>query len=82
MAAIDIFAQYILGGAVGFYHHTFDEEAGEQREFDALDPAEFPNTTRMITEAHYLGPDGEFDLGLDVVVRGLLAGRLLPEERP
>ena len=83
MAAVDVIAQYVLGGAVGYYHHEFDDEAGEQREFEALDPAEFPNTTRMITEARYIGPDGEFEFGLDAIIRGLLAGpRNLPEARP
>ena len=82
MAAVDFIAQFVLGGAVGYYHHEFDDEAGEQREFEALDPAEFPNTIRMITEAHYLGPDGEFEFGLDAVIHGLLTGpRRLPEGR-
>jgi AcrR family transcriptional regulator len=82
MAAVDFIAQFVLGGAVGYYHHESDEEAGEQREFEALDPAEFPNTIRMITEAHYIGPDGEFEFGLDAVIHGLLSGpRRLPEER-
>ncbi|HTX70431.1 MAG TPA: TetR/AcrR family transcriptional regulator C-terminal domain-containing protein [Thermoleophilia bacterium] len=83
MAAVDVLAQFILGGAVGYYHHTFDEEAADdQREFEDLDPAEFPNTTRMITEARYLGPDGEFEFGLTVVISGLLAchGHLDGEE--
>jgi AcrR family transcriptional regulator len=74
MAAVDVIAQFVLGGAVGYYHHEFDHEAGEQQEFEALDPAEFPNTVRMITEAHYIGPDGEFEFGLDAVMHGLLAG--------
>ena len=83
MAAVDVVAQYVLGDAVGYYHHQFDDEAGEQREFEALDPTEFPNTTRMIAEAHYMGHDGEFEFGLDAIVRGLLAGpRGLPEARP
>jgi TetR/AcrR family tetracycline transcriptional repressor len=82
MAAVDFIAQFVLGGAVGYYHHEFDDEAGEQREFEALDPAEFPNTIRMIIEAHYLGPDGEFEFGLDAVIHGLLAGpHRLPEGR-
>ena len=83
MAAVDVVAQYVLGGAVGYYHHEFDDDAGEEREFEPLDPGEFPNTTRMITEAHYIGPDGEFEFGLDAIVRGLLAGpRSLPEVLP
>ena len=82
MAAVDVLAQFILGGAMGYYHHEFDEGAGDQREFEALDPAEFPNTIRMIREARYIGPDGEFEFGLDAIVRGLLQGpRALPEGR-
>jgi AcrR family transcriptional regulator len=75
LAAVDVFAGFVLGGALGYYHHTFDEGGGGQREFDALDPAEFPHTARLIAEARYLGPDGEFEFGVDAIVRGLLAGR-------
>jgi hypothetical protein len=36
----------------------------------------------MIADAHYIGPDGEFEFGLDAIVRGLLDGpRHLPEGR-
>jgi AcrR family transcriptional regulator len=72
MAAVDVFGQYILGGAVSYYHRLYDDELEDRREFEALDPAEFPHMTRIITEAEYLGPDGEFEFGLDVIVRGLL----------
>jgi AcrR family transcriptional regulator len=72
MATVDVLAQFILGGAVGHYHQTFDGEAGVQREFEALDPAELPHTSRMIAEARYLGSDGEFEFGLDLFIRGLL----------
>jgi AcrR family transcriptional regulator len=75
MAAVDALAQYILGGAVGYYHQTLDGAGDDQREFEALDPEEFPNTLRMIEEAHYIGPDGEFEFGLEVFVNGLFAGR-------
>jgi AcrR family transcriptional regulator len=82
MAAVDALAQFILGGAMGYYHHEFDEGADDQREFEALDPAVFPNTVRMISEARYIGPEGEFEFGLDAIVRGLLQGlRALPEGR-
>jgi AcrR family transcriptional regulator len=81
MAAVDVVAQYVLGGAVGFYHHEFDEAAGEQHEFEALDPAEFPHTTRMIAEARYLGPEGEFEFGLDALIRGLLPGPRRPRAK-
>jgi AcrR family transcriptional regulator len=74
MAAVDVLAQYILGGVMGYYHHEFDEGAGEQHAFESLDPAEFPHTIRMIGEAHYIGHDGEFEFGLDALVRGLLEG--------
>ena len=74
MAAVDAIAQYILGGAVGYYHHVVDSETSEQREFESLDQAEFPNTTRLIAEAQYAGPDGEFEFGLQAIVRGLLHG--------
>ena len=73
-------AQYILGGAMGYYHHEVDGEAGEQRDFEALDPAEFPHMTRMLAEGRYLGSEAEFEFGLDAIVRGLLGGpRFSPE---
>jgi TetR/AcrR family transcriptional regulator, tetracycline repressor protein len=74
MAAVDCVAQYILGGAVGYYHHTFDEGADEQREFEPLDAAELPNLSRMIAEARYVGDEAEFEFGLDAIVRGLMNG--------
>jgi AcrR family transcriptional regulator len=74
LAAVDAVAQYILGGAVGYYHHIVDSEAGEQREFEALDPAEFPHMSRVLAEGHYVGYEAEFEFGLDAIVRGLLGG--------
>jgi len=74
LAAIDVVAQFILGGAVGYYHHEFEGEAGEQRDFEALDPAEFPFMTRVLAEGRYVGSEAEFEFGLDTIVRGLLSG--------
>jgi AcrR family transcriptional regulator len=74
LAAVDLVAQYILGGAMGYYHHIADEAAEPQREFDELPPQEFPNMTRVLTEGSYLGFEGEFEFGIDVIVRGLLNG--------
>jgi AcrR family transcriptional regulator len=74
IAAVDCIAQYILGGTVGFYHHSVDSEASEQRDFEMLDPTEFPNLSRMIAEGRYSGFDEEFEFGLDAIVRGLLQG--------
>ncbi len=72
LAAVDVLAQYILGGVVGYYHHIVDSEIGKQRDFDALDVAEFPHVSRMLAEGHYVGFDAEFEFGLDALVRGLL----------
>jgi AcrR family transcriptional regulator len=73
LAALDAVAQYILGGVVGYYHHLVDSETGQQREFEALDAAEFPHMNRVLAEGHYVGFDAEFEFGLDAIVRGLLA---------
>jgi len=73
ISAVDAVAQFVLGGAVGYYHHTFDAE-GQQGEFEALSPDEFPNMTRVLSEAHFVGHEGEFEFGLDAIVRGLLSG--------
>ena len=59
---------------VGYYHHTVDEETNVQREFDELDPAEFPNVSRMVAEGRYAGAEAEFEFGLDAFARGLLGG--------
>lgn len=81
MAAVDCVGAYILGGAVGYFHHAFDEAAGEQQEFEALDAVELPNVSRMIAEAQYIGDDAEFEFGLDALLRGLLSGSCYPLER-
>ena len=74
MAAVDCIAQFILGGTVGYYHHVVDSEIAEHRDFETLDPAEFPNLSRMIAEGRYAGFEAEFEFGLDAMVRGLLQG--------
>lgn len=74
LASVDAVAQYILGGVVGYYHHIADSEVSEQREFEALDTAEFPNMSRVLAEGHYVGFDAEFEFGLHAIVRGLLGG--------
>jgi AcrR family transcriptional regulator len=74
LAAVDCIAQFVLGGALGYYHHVADTEIGQQRDFDALSPEEFPNMTRVLVEGHFIGHDGEFEFGLDAIVRGLLSG--------
>ena len=78
LAAVDVMAQYILGGVVGYYHHLVDSEVSEQREFDALDAAEFPHMSRVLAEGHYVGFEAEFEFGLDAIVRGLLDGAAPP----
>jgi TetR/AcrR family transcriptional regulator, tetracycline repressor protein len=74
VTAIDSFAQYILGVCVGYYHQTVDHETNPQREFEQLDPHEFPNVNRMLAEGRYAGAEAEFEFGLDAFVRGLLSG--------
>ena len=72
LAAVDVVAQYILGGMFGYYHHLLDSELGEEREFETLDAAEFPHMSRVLAEGQYLGFEAEFEFGLDAIVRGLL----------
>jgi AcrR family transcriptional regulator len=75
LTGVDTVAQYVLGGAMGYYHHQFDTEfGGEQREFDALPADEFPHMTRVLAEGRYVGHEAEFEFGLDAIVRGLLTG--------
>jgi TetR/AcrR family transcriptional regulator, tetracycline repressor protein len=73
LSAVDVMAQFILGGAMGYYHHIVDEAAEPQRDFDELAPDEFPNMTRVLSEGSYVGFECEFEFGLDVIVRGLLS---------
>jgi len=73
LAAVDCIAQFVLGGAVGYYHHVHDAEMAPQRDFDEIDPEEFPNMTRVLAEGHFIGHDCEFEFGLDAIVRGLLS---------
>ncbi len=80
VTAVDCFAQYILGMCVGYYNHTVDSETSVQREFDELDPTEFPYANRMLAEGRYAGAEAEFAFGLDALVRGLLSGPRLPLE--
>jgi AcrR family transcriptional regulator len=81
LTAVDAVAQYILGGVVGYYHRDVDTEAGAQREFEALDPAEVPHMTRVLAEGRYVGSEAEFEFGLDAMVRGMLDGPRYPLER-
>jgi AcrR family transcriptional regulator len=75
IAAVDCVAQFVLGGAIGYYNHAFDGDLHDQsRDFDRLPADEFPNMTRVLGEAHFIGFDGEFEFGLDAIVRGLLSG--------
>ena len=55
ITAVDCFAQYILGGVRGLLPPPADEETSVQRDFDELDPAEFPQRNRMIAEGRYAG---------------------------
>jgi len=80
LAAVDSLGQYILGVCVGYYHHMVDDEAAAEREFDELDPAEFPNVSRILAEGRYAGTEAEFEFGLDAIVRGLLGGPRFPLE--
>lgn len=73
VSAVDSIAQYILGGAMGWYHHTYDAELHDDaRGFDELDPERYPNMTRALAEGTFAGFDCEFEFGLDAMVRGLL----------
>ena len=74
ISAVDCVAQFVLGGAVGYYHHVEDTEIGQQRDFDELTPEEFPNMARVLAEAEFAGHDCEFEYGLDALVRGILSG--------
>jgi AcrR family transcriptional regulator len=74
ITAVDCVAQFVLGGAIGYYHHVADSDIGaEQREFDELPVERFPNMTRALAEGAYVGHDAEFEFGLDVMVRGLMS---------
>ena len=72
--AVDGMAHYVLGGAMGFYHHHVDSEiGGGERDFEPLPAEEFPNMNRVLAAAECVGHDAEFEFGLDAIIRGLLS---------
>ena len=77
VTAVDVLGQYVFGSAAALANHVTDSEyhdALRDQDFSAVTPEEFPNMARVLAEAEYLGFDAEFDRGLRILVRGLLAG--------
>ena len=74
ITAVDCVAQFVLGGAVGYYHHQVDSEiGGGQRDFEQLPAEEFPNMALVLASATFVGHDAEFEFGMDAIIRGLLS---------
>lgn len=73
ITAVDCVAQFVLGGAVGYYHHHVDNEiGGGQGDFEDLSAEEFPNMSRALAEGVYIGHDCEFEFGMEVMIRGFM----------
>ncbi len=76
MTAVDVIGQYVFGTTMALANHVTDSEyhdALRDSDLSAVTPDEFPNMSRVVAEGSYLGFDGEFDRGLRILVRGLLA---------
>ena len=77
IAFVDVCAHYIIGWSLTYVAHMQDSEMHRHDEIpmEALPREEFPNVRRVIAEAETDNPFAvEFDLGLDALLRGLLAG--------
>lgn len=76
IAAVDIIGQYVFGTTLAHVNHLTQEEQATQApqasEEAGIPPDQFPNLVRAITESEYLGWEKMFDLGLRVLVRGLI----------
>jgi AcrR family transcriptional regulator len=73
IAAVDSIAQFVLGGAIGYYHYIAETEiGGDQRPFEEIPAEELPHLRRALAEGTYIGFDAQFEFGLDAMVRGLL----------
>ena len=80
LAAVNIFAVYVRGAAMGEAPYWFDLPESEVVELEedfsqvlaSLDPAEFPNIMRAAPEWSFSGMEDEFDRGARALIRGLL----------
>jgi AcrR family transcriptional regulator len=80
IAAVDVLGQYVFGTTLAYVNHLHREgqssETPETGGASGLAPEDFPNLTRAIEQADYLGWHEMFDRGLRALVRGLIVDRL------
>ncbi len=84
MIGVDAIGQTVIGMTSIYAAHLIgDEYRNDDTAFGELPPDQFPNTTRLLAEAGYLGMDAEFEATIRSLVVGLLAcheaGTLVPE---
>lgn len=75
VAAADLIGHYVFGSVAAQANRMADSafvDAARDEDLSAVTPEDFPNMLRALSEAEPLGPDAEFDIGLRVLVRGLL----------
>jgi len=78
MATVNIIGQYVFGTTAAYVNHLtkgrFHEELHEE-DIRVMNSGAFPNLAHVLTQGQPLGFQGDFDLGLQVLVEGLLTRR-------
>lgn len=73
ITGVDALGMAVLGMTNAYAAHVTMSQYHEHSDgFDDLPASEFPNMTRVLAEARYLGFDAEFDAGIRALVRGLM----------
>ena len=80
IAAVDVIGQYVFGTTLAYVNHLTQDapppDVPETGGESGIVPEEFPNLSRAIQQADYLGWDEMFDRGLRALARGLIVDRL------
>jgi AcrR family transcriptional regulator len=80
ITAVDVVGQYVFGTTLAYVNYLAREnpspDVPETGGGSGIAPEDFPNLTRAIREAEYIGWDEMFDRGLRALVGGLVRDRL------
>ncbi|GAB2835789.1 TetR/AcrR family transcriptional regulator C-terminal domain-containing protein [Actinocorallia aurea] len=68
-----VFLSYVVGSLLREGRFARDARAGDpfMRGADGIDPERYPNVTGLLAEGHAYDPDAEFEVGLEMLLRGL-----------
>ena len=84
IAIVDVCAHFVMGWAMTYVAHLQDSEMHRHGgiALDSLPAEEFPQIHQVIAEAGTASPfETEFEMGVDALMRGLLAGAKKPLTR-